>query len=250
PFNEVDRQAPRQERIFAIGFHAAAPARVAHQVDVRRPEREALVDAPLAAPEELVVLGAGLVGDRRGHAEDEAGIPGRGQPDGLREHRGAAGARHPVQALVPPVVGGNAEPLDGRRIVHRLRDLLRDGHAREQVVHALLQRRIGVQVKRGRLAPGKVSREQGSPKKSHAPLSPGSGGFIRDLSVPARHSWRNATTGSSSAARRAGRKLAADAASRRPITTAAYVAGSVAVTPYRSVARERVRTYPPATPAR
>src|SRR5450759_2937426 len=101
----------------AVGLHAAPPAGVAHQVDIRRPESEALVDAPLAAPDELIVLGAGLVGDRRGHAEEEFGIPRRGEADRHGEHGGAAGAGHAVQAFVPPVVGGDAEPLDGRRRV-------------------------------------------------------------------------------------------------------------------------------------
>src|ERR1035438_9739309 len=77
--SSVDRHAPGQVRVFAVGLHAAAPARIAHQVDVRRPEGEALVHAPLAAPLELVVLGASLVGDGRGHAENESGIPRRGQ---------------------------------------------------------------------------------------------------------------------------------------------------------------------------
>src|ERR1035441_8791547 len=162
--DEVDRQAPRQVRVFAVGLHASAPARVAHQVDVGRPEGEALVHAPLAAPLELVVLGGSLVGDRRGHAENESGIPSGSQADGLREHRGAAGGGHAVEAFAPPVVGRDGEPLDGRRLIHHLRDLLGDGQAREQVVHALCQRRIGVLVERGRLAPGSEGREQGSPK--------------------------------------------------------------------------------------
>ena len=122
--DELHGHAPHQVRIFAVGLHAAAPARVAHQVDVRRPERQALIDAAFAAPDELVVLGAGLIGDRRGHAEDQVGIPRGGETDRHRKHRRAAGAGDAVQAFVPPVVSRNAEPLDGRRIVHHLRDLL------------------------------------------------------------------------------------------------------------------------------
>ena len=58
----------RQERVFAVGLLAAAPARVAEDVDVRRPERQATKDAALAAPQELMVLGAPFVADRRGDA--------------------------------------------------------------------------------------------------------------------------------------------------------------------------------------
>ena len=76
----------------------------------------------------------------------QAGIPGGRHADGLREHRGITGARHAVQRLAPPVVGRNAEPGDGRRGVLHLPDLLFQRHARDQIVHPLLdgQRRIAI----------------------------------------------------------------------------------------------------------
>ncbi len=134
--DEVHGHLARQVGILAVGFHAASPPRIAEQVDVGSPEGQALVDIALAAADEFVILGAGLVADRGGHPQGQVRIPGGGQADRLRKNRGASGARHPVQALVPPVVGRNSEPLDGRRIVHELGDFFLQRHAGDQIVHA------------------------------------------------------------------------------------------------------------------
>src|ERR1700756_5555913 len=48
-----DGQASAQERILAIGFLAASPARIAKDVDVRRPEIEALEN--VGVPSALVL---------------------------------------------------------------------------------------------------------------------------------------------------------------------------------------------------
>ena len=150
--DELDGHAAGQVGIFAVGLHAAAPARIAEQVDVGGPEGESLVDVALAAADELVILGARLVGDGGGHAEDQVGVPGGGQADGFREYRGAAGAGDAVQALVPPVVGGDAEAVDGRGIVHELRDLFLERHAGDQVGGTAVDGGGGVSIHRGLLA--------------------------------------------------------------------------------------------------
>ncbi len=144
--DERDAHAGGQVWVFAVGFLAATPARVAEDVDVGRPEGEPLVDAALALAQGLVVLGARFVGDRRGDLRHEIEVPGGRQADGLREDGGDARAADAVQALVPPVVLGHAEPLDGRRRVHHLRDLLGQRHARDEVVHALCDGQVGVEV--------------------------------------------------------------------------------------------------------
>ena len=66
--DEGNAHAAGQERIFAVGLLAAAPARIAKDVDVGRPERESVKDAVVAFALRLVVLGAGLVGDHVAHA--------------------------------------------------------------------------------------------------------------------------------------------------------------------------------------
>ncbi len=105
----------------AIGFLSAAPARVAEDVDVRRPEGQPLVTAVRAFAEELVVLCAGLIADRRGHLPHQRHIEGRGQADRLRKDRGLPCPCHAMQSLIPPVVGGHTQAFDCRRGVLHLR---------------------------------------------------------------------------------------------------------------------------------
>ena len=65
--HERDTHSRGEERIFAVGFLAAAPAGVAENVDVGRPEGEALVALALPAAGELLMLGAAFVADGGGH---------------------------------------------------------------------------------------------------------------------------------------------------------------------------------------
>ncbi len=55
-FDERDRQTAGEKRIFAIGFHAAPPARIAKEIDVGSPEGEALIDIVLSAADVFVVI--------------------------------------------------------------------------------------------------------------------------------------------------------------------------------------------------
>ncbi len=64
-FDEFDAHACGEERIFAEGLHAAAPARIAKDIDVRRPEGEAGEAAAIVVAKGLVVLGAALDRDDR-----------------------------------------------------------------------------------------------------------------------------------------------------------------------------------------
>src|SRR5439155_9191081 len=53
-------------------------------------------------------------------------------------------ARDTVEPLVPPVVLGDAQPIDRRRSVHHLGDFLLERHARDQVRGAALERQARV----------------------------------------------------------------------------------------------------------
>ena len=55
-----------------------------------------------------------------------------------------AGARDSVQALVPPVVFGNAQPRDGAAALDQLRGFFLERHARHEVVDAALDRELRV----------------------------------------------------------------------------------------------------------
>src|SRR5437868_2243991 len=93
-------------------------------------------------------------------------VPGRGQPDRLGENGGEAGSRDAVQGLVPPVVGGHAEPVDGGGDVLHLVDLLLEGHARDKVGGARLEGEALIEIGNGvgharrRLGPGRNGEAQ------------------------------------------------------------------------------------------
>src|SRR5262249_2443617 len=135
--DEGDAEARGKIGIFAVGFLAAAPARVAKDVDIRAPEGKPFVTGVLAVSEEFVVFSASLGRDDVGDLVDEVFVPGGGETDSLWEDGGVAGARDAVQGLVPPVVGRDTEAIDRRRDVLHLGDFLFQGHSRDQVVDAL-----------------------------------------------------------------------------------------------------------------
>src|SRR5689334_6537478 len=116
---------------------------------------------------ELVVLGARFIGDGGSDAKVQAGVPGRRQADRLRKDRRAPGAADTVEALVPPIVSGDAEPVDGRRIVHHLPDFFFERHAGDQVVYPLLERSVGIAVERRSLAPQRDGGEDEGPEHFH-----------------------------------------------------------------------------------
>jgi hypothetical protein len=165
PADERHSQAAGQVRVFAVRLLPAAPARVAEDVDVRRPEREPLVPAALALPHELVVLRASLVPDHDGHFVHERRVEGRRETDRLREDRSDARARDTVQRLVPPLVGRHVEPRDRGGLVRELRDLLGDGHARDEIARPPLEGELEVLVGLGRLRHGRS--RAGGPRKGH-----------------------------------------------------------------------------------
>src|SRR5919199_4347460 len=67
--DELDAEARGEVRVFAVGLLAAPPARVAEDVDVRRPEGEAVEARAVPRPLRLVVLCARL---RRDYGRDAA----------------------------------------------------------------------------------------------------------------------------------------------------------------------------------
>ena len=165
PRHERHAHAGREIRILAVGLLAASPARVAEDVDVGRPVRQpggaAGQRRQRVRPRwrrtrlRVVVLGAGLGGDRVGHLPQQRRVPGGGQADGLREH-GRPALHDAVQGLVPPVVGRHAEARDCRRGALHLQHLLLERHARDQIRRPLPGRQLGV-------AKGGVGRRLGHP---------------------------------------------------------------------------------------
>ena len=112
--------APGQERVLAVSLLTASPPRVAKDIDVGRPERQAIKDAVIrfrAAP------GCTWRAPRRNHvahAVHNRRIPRCRHADRLRKHRRLSRARHAMQRLIPCLVIGYAQPRNRRSLVFEL----------------------------------------------------------------------------------------------------------------------------------
>ncbi len=131
--DEVDGHAARQERVFAIGFLTPAPARVAEDVDVRRPEGQPAIHGVHIFRGIIVMLGAALVGNRRGDLQHQVFVPGRGQANCLREDGCVPCARDPVQGLVPPIVFVQTKARNAGSLVIHLGGFLFQRHAADEI---------------------------------------------------------------------------------------------------------------------
>ena len=109
-------QLTGEVRVFTVGLHAPAPARVAENVDVRSPEGKALILPYFSAFHGQTVLHAGLVRDGGEHFLYLFPVKGRGHADRLGKHGGGAVAGHPVQGLAPPVVLFDTQTLNRGRV--------------------------------------------------------------------------------------------------------------------------------------
>src|ERR1700683_2208559 len=135
-----------EEWVFTVGLLTAAPSRVAIDIDIGRPEGEAVEDGMIALALRLVIFGTRFGGNGIGHLMDEAGVPRGRQSDGLRKNRCIAGARDSMQTFVPPVIRRDMQARDGGRVVLHLRDFFLERHASDEVVYALSYGESRVQV--------------------------------------------------------------------------------------------------------
>lgn len=152
--DESDAKTSGEERIFAIGFLAASPTRIAEDVDVGGPEGETVVASSIVVEDGVVVFAASFGGDGVGDAVEEVGVPCGGEADGLREDGGRAGASDAVEAFVPPVIGGDVETRDGGSDVLHLGDFFFEGETGDQIVDALIDGERGIEVGRSGLGSG------------------------------------------------------------------------------------------------
>ena len=95
-----------------------------------------------------MMLGAALVGNRRGDLQHQVLIPGRGKADGLREDRRMARAGDPVQGLVPPIVFMQAKARNAGGLVIHLRGFLFQRHAADEIFGARFGAQGRVQIGR------------------------------------------------------------------------------------------------------
>ncbi len=87
-----------------------------------------------------VILRARLCRDVCAHVLDQRRIECRSHADGLWKHGRNSVARHPVQRLVPVVVGRHLEARDRAGVVIELGEFLLQRHAADQVRHTLRNR--------------------------------------------------------------------------------------------------------------
>ena len=141
-------QLAGQVGVFPIGFHAASPARVAEQVDVGGPEGKPLVDVRAAFHCGQAVFDTRLIAHDRKHLIQQRFIERCRHAHRLREYGGAAVAGHPVQGLVPPVVGLDAQPGNGLGLVLHQRTLFFQREPFQQVGGPFLGGKALVQIRR------------------------------------------------------------------------------------------------------
>src|SRR5450755_2008683 len=141
--------ASGQKRIFAVRLLSAAPTWITEDVDVGRPEIQAFEDTRLAVlfSQRLCVLYAAFGPDDNGHLANQVRIESSAQADWFRELRCAI-ARHTVQRLAPPVVGGHLKARYRARLVHHLRRLLLERHPLNEIGRTLFRRQVGVKIRR------------------------------------------------------------------------------------------------------
>ena len=127
-----------QVGVLAVGLLSAPPSRVAEDVDVWRPVRQALVALDVARLLGLLGLGAGLVADSREHLVEQRVVPRGCHGHGDGEDGGIAVAANAVERLVPPLELRDAQPRYGWRRVHHEFHFLFKRQPAQEVVGALL----------------------------------------------------------------------------------------------------------------
>ena len=144
-----DAHAGIEKWVLAIGFLPASPARVAKDVEIRRPEIETAHDAVVSGAHILKVLDASFNADIDRHGVNPRKIEAGGEANRLGKLRYAL-VNNAMKRFAPPVVGGNVEPRNGLGIVHQLRGLFLERHAVDQVCGALFGRKSGIHIRKFR----------------------------------------------------------------------------------------------------
>src|SRR5579863_2708647 len=145
--NESNSHPSCKKWIFAVGFLAASPARIAENINVRRPEVEALHDVATPGAHGLVMLGARFCADYDCHVVDQSGIESCGESNRFGEYGRSPGSGHSMESLIPPVIRGYLQPRYGARLVYKLRRFFLERHSRDKVIDAFTQRQRRIEVR-------------------------------------------------------------------------------------------------------
>ena len=147
----LEAQDTGQIRVFPAGFLAATPARVTEDVHVGAPEGEFRIAGVVGHAhrhvEDVVVgavpVGTGLVGYLGEYLVHLLGVEGGGHADRLRIHRVAVGP-YAVAGLAPPVVGGDAQAVDGDGLVHHQAHFLLGGEQGDEILYPVFNLKLRV----------------------------------------------------------------------------------------------------------
>ena len=126
--NKRNCKSAGKEWILTISLMASAPTWITENVYVRSPESKTLVDVSVLSLGLFVVLGASFLSYNLTNLAHKFLIKSCGKSDSLWEHCGCACSCHSVKSLVPPVVGWDAQSVNGRCIIAKLGCFLFNGH--------------------------------------------------------------------------------------------------------------------------
>ncbi len=139
--HDCQAHARSQIRVFAVSFLAASPARVAENVDVRCPKRDALVDFRMSLVSGYVVLGPRLGAHHVETLMHQCVVPRGSQRHRNGKDGGLTVTAHTVQCLAPPVEFRNAKSRDGLRLVLQQTHLFLQHEASAQILGTHLCRK-------------------------------------------------------------------------------------------------------------
>jgi hypothetical protein len=109
-----------QVGIFAVSLLSPSPAWIAKNIDVRRPDGQALIANVIVTRTYRIEFGSSLDRNRGADLTQQVWVPTCRQTNRLRKYGGIAITSDAMQALAPPIVGGDTKPRYGRRITLRL----------------------------------------------------------------------------------------------------------------------------------
>src|ERR1700733_4837204 len=146
--NESDSHSSSKKWIFAVGFLTAAPAGIPENVNVRRPEIQALHDVATSGAHRMVMLCARFRADYDCHVVDQRRIKACGESNRFREDGSSSGIGNSMKSFTPPVVAWDLQARDGSCLVYELRSLFFKRHSRHQIVHSLAEEQRWIEVGR------------------------------------------------------------------------------------------------------
>ena len=138
--DKTHAKTPGQIRIFPIGFLSTTPATITENIDIRRPQCEALINIIVAFSPAGIELCACFGGDDISDLLHLISVKHCRHCDCLWKHRRRSCTRDAVESLIPPVIGRDPQPLHGWRIKAKHQRTLFQRHFGGQLFRPFLKR--------------------------------------------------------------------------------------------------------------